>query len=374
MTDRPETTPAILPHGTQQREQNSLTEHEFVRRVAIFFAVGTAFLFGILLLLNAFNVVLLLFISVLFALFLRGLTRLIVHYTHINDLLALALTGVVLLLLLVFVIWQIGPRVVEQLDELMEQLPNAIDQLETLLRRINIDEQLTGQINGTDLLNTFLSSGSSVFTRVTGIFSSTLGFLGTAVILFFIGIFLAVEPATYIDNAVRVLPHNQRLRAYGILQKLGTTLQLWMAARFASMLVVGGLTWLGLMILGVPVALPLALLAGLLTFIPNIGPILAIIPATLIGLSISVQMAALVFGLYLLVQVIESYIVTPIIERRTVSLPPALTITSQITLSLLVGQLGLLLAAPLVLVALVLVRELYLGEVLHDKPKESLTG
>jgi len=132
-------------------------------------------------------------------------------------------------------------------------------------------------------------------------------------------------------------------------------------------LFIGLLTWIGLSILGVPLALTLGLIAGLLSFIPNFGPIMSAVPAILLAFIDSPISALYVLILFIVVQLIESNLVTPLIERRTVELPPVLTIVAQLALTILFGAVGLILATPILAVVMVLVQTLYIQDVLGDK-------
>lgn len=134
------------------------------------------------------------------------------------------------------------------------------------------------------------------------------------------------------------------------------------------MMVVGLLTALGLWLLGLPSALLLGLLTGLLTFVPTIGSTLAIVPPFLLGLSDSFITAIYVVIFYLAIQLVESYMITPLVQRQTVSLPPALTVTAQVLMGVLAGALGVAMATPLAAVILVLVRMLYIEDSLGDIP------
>jgi predicted PurR-regulated permease PerM len=136
------------------------------------------------------------------------------------------------------------------------------------------------------------------------------------------------------------------------------------------MVFIGLLTWLGLYILGVPLSLTLGLLAGLLSFIPNFGPIISALPAILLAFIESPMKAVYVLILFVIVQIIESNIVTPLIERETVELPPALTIIFQLVLAVLIGGLGLVLATPLLAVIMVLIQMVYIEDILGDKNTE----
>jgi len=147
-----------------------------------------------------------------------------------------------------------------------------------------------------------------------------------------------------------------------------------------AMSVVGVLTWLGLWLVGVPLAPILGLIAALLAFIPNIGPIIAAVPAVLLALSDGPTMALQVVGVYVAVQALESYAITPLIQQERVSLPPALIISTQLLMGVLFGVLGLALATPMAALGLTIIREAYVGRYLageargRDAPPENADG
>lgn len=141
------------------------------------------------------------------------------------------------------------------------------------------------------------------------------------------------------------------------------------------MVLVGVLTTVGLWWLDVPLALTFGLLAAALTFIPNFGPVLSVVPPALLALADDPTRALYVGALYLAIQTVESYAVTPLIQRRTVSMPPALTITSQVVLGVLVGGIGVAVATPLTAAAMTVVRMLYVEDLLEqDATAESAVG
>jgi predicted PurR-regulated permease PerM len=138
-----------------------------------------------------------------------------------------------------------------------------------------------------------------------------------------------------------------------------------------AMTVVGVLTWLGLWLIGVPLAVVLGLIAALLAFIPNIGPIIAAVPAVLLALSEGPTTALLVVGVYVAVQSLESYVITPLIQQEQVSLPPALIISMQLLMGVLFGILGLALATPMAALGLTLIREAYVKLYLDGEPRRN---
>lgn len=148
--------------------------------------------------------------------------------------------------------------------------------------------------------------------------------------------------------------------------KLSVKLRLWLQGRFIAMLIITVSTTVGLNLLGIKPAFILGLSAGILNFIPNIGPLLSVVPALLLGFVQSPELAVWVIVLYIVTQAFETWLVTPLIYQQTIHLPPALVIFSQILFGVLLGFFGLLLSAPLLIVAIVLVRYFYVEDVLHD--------
>jgi predicted PurR-regulated permease PerM len=211
---------------------------------------------------------------------------------------------------------------------------------------------------------------SSLLTGVGGFLSTTVGAIGNFFIVILLAIYLASEPRFYIRGLIKLFPKPRRHRATQVVGAVGETLRWWLIGKVASMIFIGLLTWIGLSIIGVDIALTLGLIAGLLSFIPNFGPIVSAIPALLIAFIDRPITAVYVLALYVGVQLIESNIVTPLIERETVELPPALTIVFQLALAVLVGGLGLVLATPLLAVIMVLVQMVYIQDVLGDKDVE----
>ena len=163
----------------------------------------------------------------------------------------------------------------------------------------------------------------------------------------------------------------RRQRLGQTLEKMRSILGFWIVGRLISMCIVGILTTAGLWLLNVPQAIALGVVAGLLTFIPNFGPILAVIPQALLALEVGVNTLAYVVILNVVLQAVESYLVTPVVQRYEVSLPPALTICSQLILGVLLGAIGVIMAAPLTAAILVAVQMLYIHDRLGDpRPRQ----
>jgi predicted PurR-regulated permease PerM len=221
---------------------------------------------------------------------------------------------------------------------------------------------------------------SSTFVRhagglAGGVVSSTFGLIGNAVIVFGVGLFFALTPRLYIVGLITIFPLNRRPRVAHILEEVGTQLQWWFVGQLCSMASIAILTGIGLAILGVPGAITLGILAGLLNFIPNFGPILAAIPAILVAFAphgnqtaLNPSLAGWVLLLYIVIQLLEGWVITPFFQKRAVELPPALIVISQMLFALMLGPIGLILATPILAAVLVLLRMIYIEDILGDRP------
>lgn len=277
-----------------------------------------------------------------------------------------ASVGLVILLLtgiIVGAFWLRGSDIRQQFNELRERVPQAAQQLQARIERTEIGREVLERAPDAEEL----VPESGGVEQATGAVSSTFRMLINAVVILFLGIVLALAPKLYVDNALRLVPISRRPRARELMDTLNHTLRWWLLGRLISMTVIGVSTGIGLWLLGIPLASLLGLLAALLSFIPNLGPILSAVPAILLGLMESPEKAVSVILLYLGVQAVESYLLDPIIDRKTVYLPPALTVLAQLTMAIFAGLLGVALATPLAAAAVVIVRMLYVEDVLGDR-------
>jgi predicted PurR-regulated permease PerM len=188
------------------------------------------------------------------------------------------------------------------------------------------------------------------------------------VIILVDGLYFSAQPEIYTLSAIRLVPQSKHERAQAVLSEVARTLRWWMIGRIIAMVAVGVMTWIGLLLLGIPAAAALAFLAMMLTFIPTVGPILSAGPAILAGgMQGGLMMAVYVTLLYLVVHAIEGYLMTPLIQERTVYLPPAILLTALLIMGFAFGIFGLLLAAPLTVVAQTLVKMLYMKDTLGER-------
>ncbi|MGI9013029.1 MAG: AI-2E family transporter [Phycisphaerales bacterium] len=316
-----------------------------------------------LLLWQGLIVLLVAFAAVLLAVFLNGIARVLERYTPLSYGWALGLVVLIIPVLLAGFIWLAGSNIDKQFSNLVKELPKSVEKLQEQIEKTTLGQTLLDNAPDPEEMVQAQSGGVG---RIAGFFSTTLGALGNLVVIVIVGIYLAINPSIYIQGFAQLIPQKKRDRAVEVLHAMGHALRRWLVGRVVSMAIVGVLTTVGLLLLGVPLALSLGLLAALLSFIPNLGPILAVVPAMLIAWMDSAQLALFVAILYIAIQVVESYLITPMIEKKAVSIPPALLLMGQILFGVLFGIMGLVLATPLLVVVIVLVQMVYVEDTLGE--------
>ena len=201
------------------------------------------------------------------------------------------------------------------------------------------------------------------------VFGGVLGLGSTLVILVATGLFFAISPRLYRDGLVRLLPVAWRPRGRDVVDGMGEALKLWFVGQLVDMIAVTVLTGAGLYLLGVKLAITLALFAGLLNFVPYIGALAGSVPALLVASAQSPTLVLYTAILVAVVQTLEGNVIAPLIQKRTVHLPPALTILSQTVLGTLFGLLGIILATPFAAATMVFVNKVYVESTLESGVK-----
>jgi predicted PurR-regulated permease PerM len=335
----------------------------FAKKALIAIGLAALVISILLLFINGINVFLLIFAGILLAIFLRGIGNILQKKLSIPSNISVTLAILLLIGFFVGFGFLMGPNISEGLKELGDKIPSSIEKLEGELEEQSWGRQLVENVNksASDIL-----SDSNIASKVTGIFSTTFGAIINIFVILIIGLYLAYNPKNYYDGFIKLFPKNKRKRVTEITTSIKHALGWWMVGQFSSMAVVGILTIIGLLILGIPLAFTLGIIAAFLTFIPNIGPFVAAIPAVLIGLIDSPLKALYVAILYAGIQIVESYLITPFIQKKAVSLPPALLIAVQILIGVWLGIFGLLLATPLLVAVMVLIQMAYVEDVIEE--------
>jgi predicted PurR-regulated permease PerM len=346
-----------------------MSNTDFVRRVLLATGIVAAAAFACALAVFHPEVLLFAFAGMLAAILLDGLARPLLHLgmprgAAIAVVVALALIATATAGALT------GPGIARQFRELAEGLPQMIDAAKSVL-----SESAAGRAAVEATARASQSPESSwqrlapyVLGPAAGLFSTSLGLAAGAVALIAVAVFLALQPERYVEAALRLLPRERRPRLREVLEVSAHALRRWIIGRAIAMAIVALITTIGLMLLGVELALLLGLLAGLLTFVPYAGPIASAVPALLVAFaSADLMLAVGIAGLYTGVQMVENYLITPLVQGRMVSLPPAALIAAQVTMGVLLGVPGLVLATPLFVVLIVAVQALYLNDVLGER-------
>ncbi len=337
----------------------------FLSRAVAVIALAAGFLIAGLVAYYAIDALFLVFAGLLFAVFLHGLSRGASQKTPLTY--GWALAGVILTLVMLAagLLLYAVPTLTQQAGQLRGELTSAAQSTIQELRQYEFLNDSLKQVQPEQIFSTALGGQTFHFVRQT--VSGIVGALGSLLVILFIGIYFAVEPNLYLRGVTALVPPARRERFREVLGNLGKTLWWFLMGRLVSMAVIGIFSGVGLYFLGIPFAGLLAVLAAILVFIPYIGPVLALIPPLLLALQQGPRTAAYVLILYLVIQFVESYLLTPLMQRRQVELPPVVTIAALVAMGMLTGMLGLILATPLAAVIMVLIRDFYVEDILGDR-------
>ncbi len=337
-----------IPHGPS-------AEAVFVRRV-----LAAALIFILLWALWRVSLVLILtFGGILVAVALRNIAAPLGRSLRLSDRLALLVTvlGVGAIIIGFFDLF--GTLATQQFSELVDKIPGAMASVRTWLQESLIGrEVLTALQSTTDATDRVMSA--------LPLAGGILGVIGEVVLVLFVGIYLAADPLLYVTGTLKLLPQRHRARAREILDVMGLALHKWLVGMTFDMIVCGVMVGLGMWAIGVPLPFALAVLSGTAVFVPYIGPAIALIPGILLALSVSPALAFYAGIVYLVVLSIEAYISQPLLQRWTVSLPPIVNLLAILVFSPLFGIWGAVLATPLAVALWVLIKMVYIEDVLED--------
>jgi len=354
---------------TEQHQEHASdppqTQRRLAKRVTIINGLAILFIALAAAVVLAADALLLIFACILCAILLYKLSEIMARRFHMNR--KVALTVVVLLLAAIIGLggWAMAPQISEQSSKLAKEIPAAVERLQGAVQQHPLLKRIASELPPPEQI---VKQMGNMVPNAGLFFGGVLGAIGNVIIIIFVGIYFAASPQTYTGGMIRLVPQSKRGRAREVQQELGHTLASWLLGKSASMLIVGVATSVGLSLLGVPLALILGIIAGLLDFIPYLGPIMAGVPAVLLALSISPDLALYTVLLFVGIQLVEGYVLQPLIEARAVDLPPALVIVMQLVFGTLFGFAGVALATPLAAGLAVLVKMLYVEDVLGDRP------
>lgn len=367
------------------------TSRDILRAVAL----TTGFLLALRLLWVAREVFLTAFLGVLFGLAVgagadrltryripRGMGAALIVFATIG---ALVLTGVI-----------IAPTLQEQATELRQRIPEAVDRLEAWM-----DERpgLAGMFLGGSSVTARRDTAAHAAARAESVavaidttsaqhvptlrqriseqlggvtryffpfLSSTIAVFGGLFLIIVLSVYVGADPGSYRLGLMALFPPEARPRAAIVLARVSTVLRKWLVTQMIAMLVIFAVTTIALLILRVNAAVALGVIAGILEFIPTIGPILSAVPGVAMGFLDSPEKALSVAFAYLIIQQVEGHLLIPILMKEGMDLPPALTIVTQAVMALLFGFIGLMVAVPLLAAVIVPIKMLYMQSMVPE--------
>ncbi|WP_300973563.1 AI-2E family transporter [Sphingomonas sp. LHG3406-1] len=310
------------------------------------------------------DVLLLLFACSLVALIFLTMTNAIRRRTGIPFGVALGASVLTLLGVLVGAFTFFGTTMQGEFTTLAQQLPAAWADVQQRLQGSPLGMRLLEQARG------LVPSGQAMVNAATTTLAAVGGALSGLALVLVGGLYLAAQPNLYQGGLLRLVPDRSRTSVAETLDAVTVSLRNWLKGQALGMLFVGAATGVGLWLVGVPAAFAIGLVAGLAEFVPYLGIIVAVLPAVILGFGQGTDVGIWTVVVLIAVQQVQGNLVMPLLQNKMVDLPPAITIFGIIAAGILFGVAGVLLATPLTIVVLVLVRRLYLGEdkqeVLHS--------
>lgn len=304
-----------------------------------------------------FEVILLAFAGALLAIILHACADWVERHTpkSIGPKLSYTATVLGIVILACLIAYWLVPHIISEAGQITKIIPQSIAQLTAYLDKTDWGRYI---VQAAHRMMSHPSAGPQVRTITDDVGKAIEG----AVVILVVGLYGALNARDYTQGLLALIPEQRRKRVAHVSQQVVYTLRWWLIGQLIPMAVLGVVTMVGLWALGVPLAFALGLLTGVMIFIPYVGSWIAFVPTVLVSLTISPDTAIYVTVLYLAVHAIEGYVLTPLVQKRAVLLPPVLTILSQLFMWKVSGLLGVALATPIAAAALVIVKTVYLHE------------
>lgn len=333
-----------------------------------------ALLIGLYLLWKIRVVILLVFSAVAIATVLNRIIRQLVRW-RLQRGLAIIVTLTTVFTSLAVILTIIIPPFIDQFTQWLDQVPVEVAQISSWLE--TVDDQLPIELSDQlQQLDTFIRDIPrilrSVFNNFFLLFRATLSLVINSLLVLTVTIMLLANPQAYRRAFILVFPQFYRHRVQNILDSCEQSLVAWGVGIFFNMIVITVLSFAGLRLIDVPLPIGNAFIAGILTFIPNVGPVLSVVPPAVLGLLEAPWKTVAVIILYVLIQQAESNFLTPLVMKHQVSLLPAITLVSQLICGVLFGFLGLFLALPIVVIGQVWLKELLIEDIMNKWRREEI--
>ncbi|HEV7350002.1 AI-2E family transporter [Telluribacter sp.] len=356
--------PAALPVAVKDSPASATPAPDLTYAQKVTIAVGITLIMVLVVLMMraSISILLLGFGAVLFAVLLRAIAHFIQRMLpQLPDRWGVGIATLLLLGSLGGFITYAAPQISEQFTTLTEKIPPAIEQVENSLNQSGVGRFVLSYIptDGTPQL-------SNTFGQLTGIVGGLFAFITYLLVILAGGLFLALNPRVYVNGFVSLFPIPIRPRAFQVIGKVIEKLEGWLLGQFVAMLSVGVLTWIGLEIIGVPLALVLGVIIFIFDFVPFIGPLVGAVPGILVAFSYDPDSVIWVALVYIIVQQVESLLVVPLVQQKTVSLPPTLLMLGALLGGAIFGLPGTVIAIPALVVMITLIQEVFIKDILGD--------
>lgn len=340
-------------------KMEEIKRNTFSNKVLFTFGIVVVGVIAIWLVTAAAQVFLLLFAGILVASLWMAVSRWLERKAKMKYSLSLTIIILITFAVIIGFFWFVGPQLAKQIDQLLQKLPDSFKAIKQQIGNYKWTNEVLSILPDQQQL---LQNPGKILQNFLQFFSSFLGIILDIIIILVLAIFIASNPKWYHKGILVLFPKDKRGRISHTLNAVSYTLGAWFIARIIDMIIIGILTAIGLWALGMPLVLTLALLTAALNFIPNLGPILAAIPAILVAFTQSPRMALYVAILYLVVQALEGYLITPKIQKKAIQMPPAVLLTALLLLAALTGGWGLILAVPLTAMFMIIIKMLYVED------------
>ena len=323
----------------------------------VWYTVGIVTVVAVLILIArvAFGVLLMALAGCLISVYFHGLGDVIQRKTKWKRGICMIISVSASFIILGFLLWFMGSKIQNQISALSDTLPQTIKDAKLKLAETPLGRKVLEATSG--------GSSDKLFATASQFFTTSFGVLGNMYIILFLGIFFTAAPSMYKDGLILLIPPNHKSLAKNIIDRISISLKGWLKGTMLSMVMIVILLPIGLMIMGVPLALVLGLLAAILIIVPNFGSLAAMIPGVLLALTMGGDKAIIVALIYIGVQTLVQNIIAPIIQKKMINLPPALTIVGQLVMGVLGGAMGIIMAVPALAVVMILVDEIYIKKI-----------
>jgi predicted PurR-regulated permease PerM len=323
----------------------------------VWHTVGIVAIVAVLILIArvAFGVLLVALAGCLISVYFHGLGDVIQRKTKWKRRTAMLVSVIGSFIILGFLLWFMGSKIQVQVSQLSDTLPTTVHNFKAKLAESPLGRKVLEATSGGDSDN--LMATASQF------FSTSFGVLGNIYIILFLGIFFTASPSLYKDGVILMIPPDNKDLARKIINRSSLSLKGWLKGTMISMVMLAILLPIGLSLMGIPMALVLGLLAAILVIVPNFGSFIAMIPGVLLALTIDTNKAIMVALFYIVVQTLVQNIVAPLIQKKMINMPPALTIIGQLVMGVLGGAMGIIMAMPAIVILMILADEMYVKRI-----------